>query len=101
MSPALLSAPQSSSAGLAVTLTTRADFPAYTLRNYTLRWSWLDASGKTLSHLDQPLPVLAPGSTHHASAQPAKGAASLKLELLRPTGFVMADLTHALGKAAQ
>jgi len=101
MSPAVLSTPQPSAAGLTVTLSTRADFPAFTLRNYTLRWTWLDAAGKPLSHLDQPLPVLAPGSTHTAAAQPIKGAATLKLELLRPTGFVMADLTRSLGKAAQ
>lgn len=98
MAPAVIGDLRSSANGVSVQLSSRSDFPAYTLRGYRLRWTWLDGQNRELSREEQALPVLAPGSAHTSAARPPSGAASVRLEVLRPTGFVMCDRNQVVPK---
>jgi beta-glucuronidase len=79
-----------------VELRTRADFPAYTLRGYRLRWVWLDRQNAAITSSEEPLPDLPPGSARTVNATPPAGAAALRLEVIRPTGFRMIDRRYEL-----
>jgi beta-glucuronidase len=78
---------------VSATIQARADFPSYTLRDYTVRVELLDAAGKVAGTSRTPLPVLRPGETYRldaairadASAKPARA----RIEVVRPTEFVM------------
>jgi beta-glucuronidase len=71
----------------------RADFPAYTLRDYTVRYHLLDQAGGTIETKTSVLPVLSPGSRCPVELrfdQPlSRRAVGLRIEVVRPTGFVM------------
>jgi beta-glucuronidase len=73
--------------GARVELRTRADLPGYTLRGYTLRWSTAAESG-TLA-----LPPLSPGSTWSGELVWRGRAATIRLELVRPTGYPILEQT--------
>ena len=71
----------------------RADFPAYTLRDYTVRYHLLDRAGNTIDSKASALPVLTPGGSCPVKVrfdQPlSRTAVGVRIEVVRPTGFVM------------
>jgi beta-glucuronidase len=75
-----------------VTLRARGDLPAYTLRSYRLRWSVLSPdAATTLAEGELAVPTLPPGARTTLtvrSAAPGVGHV-LRLEVVRPTGFVV------------
>ena len=79
-----------------VTVAARADFPAYTLRDYKVRCSWLEGTKVTASS-EAPLPLLRPGSkatvTCAADHQLHRWEAAVRIEVVRPTGFVVTEFT--------
>jgi beta-glucuronidase len=83
MSPAVLDG--------AMNLRVRADFPSYTLRGYRARRTWLDAAQRALRSDEVALPDLAPGASHALRGAAPAGTASVRVEILRPTGFSMID----------
>jgi beta-glucuronidase len=99
-SPALIeSARQTAGKGAAsfdVTVAARADFPAYTLRNYRVRCSWLE-SGRAVRTAEAPLPVLAPGAsatvTCATQQPPSSWNAPVRVEVVRPTGHTTVGVT--------
>ena len=95
-SPAVLGELLTGSGRASIALTTRADFPAYTLRGYRLRWVWLDRTDGEVGSVEEALPDLAPGAGRQADAVIPAGAASLRLEVIRPTGFRMIDRRYDL-----
>ncbi len=99
-SPALLSDAKLDDAGaVAIELKTRNDFPAYTLRKFRTRWTWLDAKAAKIRVDEDALPDLAPGSTNALKRTGPPGAAHLRVEVLRPTGFSMVDREYGLSAA--
>jgi beta-glucuronidase len=94
-SPAVIRDARAEAGGAKVsaTIQARADFPSYPLRDYTIRVNLLDAAGQVAGTLRTALPVLRPGETYHfdtairadTSAKPARA----RIEVVRPTGFVM------------
>jgi beta-glucuronidase len=73
--------------GSLVTIAGRGDFPSYTLRGYSLRFSLLDGAGKTLQQSTLPVPTVQPGKTVAVRLPKPAGAASCRLQLIRPTGI--------------
>lgn len=77
--------------GIAAVVRTRQDLPAYTLRGYRLRWTVFGTGAIPLERGHAPLPDLAPGQTAEARFSPMeKNAASILVEVVRPTGFAAA-----------
>lgn len=80
-----------------ITLRTRGplvnDMPAYSLRDYTLRWSVLDSvGGRVVREGRIALPELVPGSVWKATLEmPMSDEQILRLAVDRPTGFPVAD----------
>jgi beta-glucuronidase len=72
----------------------RKDFPAYPLRDYQLCCRVLDSAGTTLGTRTVPLPTLRPGDRHRANTDITLSASKIplrvRLEVMRPTGFVTA-----------
>jgi beta-glucuronidase len=71
--------------GARVTLSTRPDLPGYTLRSYTLRWT-AGAEDGSLA-----LPPLTPGSTWSGDLGWREAAGSVRLAVIRPTGYAVLD----------
>jgi beta-glucuronidase len=99
-SPALIAnvrqTPGKGAASFDVTVAARADFPAYTLRNYKVRCSWLE-SGRVIRTAETELPVLAPGAEGTATCateQPPTGwNTPVRVEIVRPTGHTTVEVT--------
>lgn len=111
-SPALLEAvshePDTFVAGEAVTTQVvvrsrgpvEREMPAYTLRDYTLRWQVLSRGGDTLQEGMLSVPVLAPGESWEGSfawTVPADPAFDLRLSVVRPTGFACLEKVITAG----
>ncbi|MBM3853478.1 MAG: beta-galactosidase, partial [Verrucomicrobia bacterium] len=101
-SPAVIREARAEAGGARVTATiqARADFPSYTLRDYAVRVDFLDSAGGVVGTVRSTLPVLRPGDSYaldvpggaSAEAKPAR----VRLELVRPTGFVTTAAELAL-----
>jgi beta-galactosidase len=71
---------------------TPKEIPSYTLRGYNVRWTLADDSGKTVKEGTLPVPELAPGAAAWQAAIPgADGAASVRVALVTPTGYEVAE----------
>lgn len=73
-----------------LTLLTRDDLPAYTLRGYTMHWQITSPDGfKIFSEGDIPLPTLAPGSKWSSAFEYRSPVEEhvFTINILRPTGF--------------
>ena len=80
----------------------RGDFPSYEVRDYEIRWQLLDANRQPLYKSSQKLAAMKPGEERTVelrspAAQPPN-AVWLKVEVVRPTGYVAADKTITLSK---
>jgi len=73
----------------------RPDFPAYTLRDYQVRYSLLDSSGHAIGQESKGLRTLRAGEAADLrfGPLPAGSARQIKIEVVRPTGFVATDRT--------
>jgi beta-glucuronidase len=98
LSPAILGDARAEAGAITVAVSTRSDFPSYTLRGYRLRWKWLDTAGREISHADQSLPDLAPGWQRSVTMARPAGSSTLHLEVIRPTGFSMVDRKYDLAR---
>ncbi|HWB97355.1 MAG TPA: hypothetical protein VG672_11645, partial [Bryobacteraceae bacterium] len=96
LSPAILGDASVNRETVTMDLKTRADFPAYTLRGYRARWVWLDDSGRELKTSEDALPDLPPGSIRQLQKACPAGAAAVRVEVVRPTGFTMMDRRYEL-----
>jgi beta-glucuronidase len=96
LSAAVLGEAKLNGGAATIDLKTRADFPSYTLRGYRARFTWLDASGKAVANEEQALPDLPPGASRELGAKRPAGAAALRLEIVRPTGFQMTERRYEL-----
>ena len=80
----------------------RGDFPAYELRDYEVRWLLLDATGATLFQDSKKLELLRPGEKRtvnfQCDAERRRGATAMRVEVVRPTGFVAAERTVEIHK---
>lgn len=80
----------------------RGDFPSYELRDYEVRWLLLDAAGAPLFQDSRKLDLLRPGEKRTVSfqceAERRRGATTMRVEVVRPTGFVAADQTVEIPK---
>jgi len=78
----------------------RADFPAYSLRDYILAIHLLDATGRELKTESRKLPVINIGTKHDEQFKvplaEATNATQIRIEVVRPTGFVAIERTQAL-----
>ena len=78
----------------------RADFPSYEIRDYEIRWQLLDANNQPLCQASKKLTPLEPGQEQRVelpfSAAQWRGAFSIKVQVVRPTGFVVTDQTVPL-----
>jgi len=85
-----------------VKLLCRGDFPSYEVRDYEIRWHLLDADNHPLCQASKKLAPLKPGEEQsvefHFPAAQGPGAASIKIEVVRPTGHVTADRTVSFSK---
>ena len=83
----------------------RGDFPSYELRDYAIRWLLLDAIGATLFQDLKKLDALQPGEERTVEFQcPAErrlGVTLMRVEVVRPTGFVAAERTAEIQQAAK
>ena len=83
-------------AGFHVTVAARADFPAYAIRDYTLRCSWLDGT-QVLATSSAPIPLLQPGAEATVGCKSEQASGSwgkfIRMEILRPTGYVVTERT--------
>jgi beta-galactosidase len=72
-------------------VTTRKDIPAYTLKDYRLRWTAYGTGSIPLERGETPLPDLGPGASF-SSTLPSKGrdVRTVLVEVVRPTGFTAA-----------
>jgi len=72
---------------------TRPDIPSYTLRGYKLRWTVFGNGGIPLERRESPLPDLAPGRELELLLEvQEKDARRLRVDLVRPTGFLAATV---------
>ncbi len=87
-----------------VSLTARDDFPRYTLQQYHLCYQLLNKQGKVLDEQDQKIETLKPGQTAtfiFKSKKTQTGAAQVRLEVRRPTGFSTIVHMIDLGKQVE
>jgi len=87
--------------GLSTTVRVQArpDFPAYTLRDYEIRYSLLDSRSQPVHQESRKLRTLRPGEEAEVRFGPApagSAARQVKTEVVRPTGFVAAERTSAV-----
>lgn len=78
-----------------VTVAARADFPAYAIRDYTARCSWLDGA-QVLGTSSATIPLLQPGAEATVSCKSARSGAwgtFLRVEIVRPTGYTVTERT--------
>jgi beta-glucuronidase len=77
---------------------TRRDLPAYTLRGYQLRWTVFGRGDIPLERRQSPLPDLGPGREIETPLKVReRDARRLRVEVVRPTGFVAARAEAAGG----
>lgn len=78
-------------------LSARDDFPHYTLRDYRVRYQLRDAAERVLHEETRALAALRPGEaidlSFVAPAADAAEATAARVEVVRPTGFTVADRT--------
>jgi beta-glucuronidase len=98
-SPAVIREVRPADAKATVRVAARLDFPSYTLRDYVVRCTWMDADWRTLDSGIAKLPALRPGEEASATCR-CRGAsvkyAAVKVEVVRPTGFASAEQTVPL-----
>lgn len=85
---------------VSATIQARKDFPSYALRDYEVRCQVQAAGGEAMESRVEAMPCLKPGAQHsfHTTFKPVpRKSARVRVELLRPTGFVTAaqDFTLA------
>jgi beta-glucuronidase len=73
---------------LTATLETRRTLPCYALDGYQLRWIVYDQHDLPMEQHEAPLPRLEPGQSATVALSFQQGnAASVRVEVIRPTGF--------------
>jgi beta-glucuronidase len=76
-----------------VIVRTRKDIPAYTLRDYRVRWTAIGHGGIPIERGEVPLPELAPGAAATVRFTPqAPDVRAVVVEVMRPTGFAAASI---------
>jgi beta-glucuronidase len=76
-----------------VTVRTRKDIPAYTIRDYRVRWTAVGTGGIPIERGEVPLPELAPGAAATVRFTPqAPDIRAVVVEIMRPTGFAAASV---------
>jgi hypothetical protein len=83
-------------AGFRATIARRseAEIPSYALRGYRLAWEVLDDDDQVVARGERDVPEVGPEQTIEVAWKPpTTKAVSLRLRLLRPTGFVAAEET--------
>lgn len=96
LSVAVLREARRAAGSVTLALSTRPDFPSYTLRGYSARWTWLNAAGATLQVENEPLPDLAPGASRQLTREVPAKATRVRVDVVRPTGFSMVDRSYSV-----
>jgi len=74
--------------GLTATLETRRTLPCYVLDGYAVRWIVYDQHDLPMEQHETPLPHLEPGQSATVALKfQQKNPASIRVEVIRPTGF--------------